>query len=326
MRRRDFIAVLGGAAAWPLAARAQSPPKTLRVGIVSGQPRTAPHWVAFAQRLRELGYREGENLVVDYLDARSETGLIQEAMKELVRRKADVIIATGNEVVLKSAIASTTTLPIVMVAIDYDPLERGYIETLARPGGNITGVYFQQIELAAKRLDLMRQAFAGLSAATVFWDLLSADQWRAVERAAAKLKLNLRLVGVELRQQPYDYEQALSRSPPDARDLLMVMSSPIFFRDRARLADFALRHQMASIFALREWVDAGGLISYGPSISGMLQRAADYVDRIARGAKPSDLPVEQPTRFELVLNLKTAKALSLELPPNVLARADEVIE
>jgi ABC-type uncharacterized transport system substrate-binding protein len=324
MRRRDFIAVLGSAASWPLAARAEEQPKTLRVGIVSGQTRTAPHWVAFAQRLRERGYREGENLVVEFLDAHSETDLIQEAMKELVRRKVDVIIATGNEVVLKSAIASTTTLPIVMVAIDYDPLERGYIETLARPGGNITGVYFQQIELAAKRLDLMRQAFAGLSAATVFWDPLSADQWHAVERAGAKL--NLRLTGVELRQQPYDYEQALSRSPPDARDLLMAMSSPIFFRDRARLADFALRRRMPSIFALREWVDAGGLISYGPSISGMLQRAADYVDRIARGAKPSDLPVEQPTKFELVINLKTAKALGVDLPPTLLARADEMIE
>jgi putative tryptophan/tyrosine transport system substrate-binding protein len=325
MRRREFIVVLAALAAAPVSvSRAQAPPKLLRVGIVSGQPRTAPLWVAFDGRLRELGYREGENLTVEYLDTHGETSLVQEGMKELVRRKVDVIVAGGNETVLEAAIGATTTLPIVMVAIDYDPLERGYVKTLARPGGTITGVFFRQIELAVKRLDIMRQAFAGVRAATVFWDPLSADQWRAVARAGAEL--DLRLFGVELSQQPYDYEQALSQSPTEARNVLMVMTSTVFFRERDRIADVARRHRMASIFALREYVDAGGLISYGASIGGMYQRAAEYVDRIARGSKPSDLPIEQPTKFELVVNLKTANALGLALPPSFIAPADEVIE
>jgi ABC-type uncharacterized transport system substrate-binding protein len=268
MRRRDFIVMAGAAAfAWPHVARAQQAGRLVRIGIVSGQPRTASIWVSFGQRLRELGYREGENLAFEYVDAHGEPRLIDEAMREFVRRKVDMIVASGNDIVLKSAIAATTIVPIIMVAIDYDPVERGYVKTLSHPGGNITGVFFEQVELAAKRLELLHQAFPSLHAATVFWDTLSADQWHALQRASAAL--NLRLAGVEMRQQPYDYEQALSASPSDARGFLVPMTSSIFFRDRARIAEFALQHRIPSIFALREWVDAGGLISYGPSITGM---------------------------------------------------------
>jgi putative ABC transport system substrate-binding protein len=158
----------------------------------------------------------------------------------------------------------------------------------------------------------------------MFWDPPSADQWQAAQNAAATL--GLRLTGIELRELPYDYEQALREAPPDHRGIVIVPTSVFFFRDRARIADFALRHRIASMFVFREWVDAGGLLSYGPSITAQFARVADFVDRIARGAKPADLPIEQPTTFELVVNLKTARAIGIDLPTGILLRADKVIE
>jgi putative ABC transport system substrate-binding protein len=170
----------------------------------------------------------------------------------------------------------------------------------------------------------VKDAFPDMQAATVFWDRLSSDQWQAAQRAAPAL--GLRLAGIELREQPYDYDGALALVPSDYRGSLFVMVSPFFFRDRARLAEFTLRHRILSMFAFREWVDAGGLLSYGPSITGMYRYAAEYVDRIARGTKPADLPIEQPTKFELVVSLKTAKLFGISIPTPILLRADEVIE
>jgi putative ABC transport system substrate-binding protein len=158
----------------------------------------------------------------------------------------------------------------------------------------------------------------------MFWDKLSADQWEAARSTAVRLELQLS--GVELRELPYDYEAALDQAPPDHRGLLIVPTSPVFFRDRARLAEFALRHRILSMFVFREWVDAGGLLCYGPSITALFARVAEFVDRIARGAQPADLPIEQPTKFEMVVNLKTAKAIGVEMPTAILLRADEVIE
>jgi putative ABC transport system substrate-binding protein len=175
-----------------------------------------------------------------------------------------------------------------------------------------------------KRLQVVKDAFKEMRAATVFWDRISADQWSAARDASTKL--GLRLAGIELRGQPYDYDRALAQAGPDYRKYLFVLASPFFFRDRARLADLALQNRIISVFGFREWVDAGGLLSYGPSIVGMYRRAADYVGRIAKGAKPADLPIEQPTKFEFVINLKTAHAIGVDLPPSVLLRADEVIE
>jgi ABC-type uncharacterized transport system substrate-binding protein len=244
--------------------------------------------------------------------------------RELVTRNVGILVASGAEVALKAALAATDTLPIIMTAIDYDPLALGYVKSLARPGGNVTGIFFQQIELTTKRLQVVTDAFPDLRAATVFWDRASADQWRAAQSAAPPL--GLRLFGSELHEQPYDYEKAFAQAPSDYHGWLFVMTSPFLFRDRERLGEFALRHRMPSVFPFREWVDAGGLLSYGPSITGMYRRAADYVDRIARGGKPSDLPVEQSTKFEFVLNLKTAKTIGLTMPTALLLRADEVIE
>jgi putative ABC transport system substrate-binding protein len=212
-----------------------------------------------------------------------------------------------------------------MIAIDYDPpLAQGYIKSLGRPAGNVTGLFLQQIELARKRLQLLKDALPSVQMATMFWDLPSEDQWKATNSAAAAF--GLRLAGVELREQPYDYERALALAPSDHRSVLIVPTSAVFYRDRQRLAELTLRHQIASMFVLREWVDAGGLLSYGASFPVMFRRAAEYVDRIAKGAKAADLPIEQPTKFELVLNLKTAKAIGIAISPAILVRADDVIE
>jgi putative tryptophan/tyrosine transport system substrate-binding protein len=327
MKRREFITLLGGAVAWPvlwpLSARTQQLSKNIRVGITTIQPRASPPYVAFDQRLRELGYVDGQNLTLDFLNPDAHAGGITGAMKELVRRKVDVIIAPYESAV-KAALDVTDTVPIVMIAIDYDPLALGYTESLARPSGNVTGLFLQQIELATKRLQLLKDAVPDLLAATMFWDTPSADQWNATHAAAATL--GFRLAGVELREQPYDYERALDQAPADYRSALIMPTSPVFYRDRQRLADLALQHRMASMFVLREWADAGGLLSYGASFSAMFRRAAEYVDKIARGAKAADLPIEQPTKFELVINLRTAKTIGLDLPLHLQQLADEVIE
>jgi len=324
IQRRAFITALGGAAAaWPLAARAQQPAKMLRVGTVAGTPKSSPQWVAFERRMGELGYQEGKNFSFDFLQA-ANADEYEILYRKLAARALDVILATGPEIGLKSALAVTRTLPIVVIAIDYDPLARGYITSLARPSGNVTGVVFQQIELAAKRIQLIKDGFPDRPAATMFWDKLSADQWEASRSTA--VRLGLQLSGIELHELPYDYEAALDQAPLDHRGILIVSTSPFLFRDRARLADFALRHRILSMFVFREWVDAGGLLCYGPSLTGLFGRLAEFVDRIARGAQPADLPIEQPTKFEMVVNLKTAKAIGVELPTAILLRADEVIE
>jgi putative ABC transport system substrate-binding protein len=245
-------------------------------------------------------------------------------MQELLARKVDVVLAYGPEAPLKSVLALSRTIPIVMVAIDYDPLALGYVTSLARPTGNVTGLYFEQIELAAKRIDLLKDAFPTTRVVTVFWDALSADQWKATRDSAAKF--GIEATGVELRNYPYDYGRALAEAPPANRGFLLVMTSPYFARDRARLAQFTLSQKIGSMFVFREYVELGGLMSYGPNRTVLSRRAADYVNRIARGAKPSDLPVERPTIFETVINLKTAKTLGLEFSQAMLLRANEVIE
>ncbi len=212
----------------------------------------------------------------------------------------------------------------VMIAIDYDPLALHYVASLARPRGNVTGVFFQQVELAMKRLQLMKEILPSIEAATVFWNANSVAQWEATQRAGTAL--GLRLAGIELKEQPYDYEAALAKAAPQYRGALVVMTSTEFFFDRGRLANMALRDRIPTIFAFREWVEVGGLLSYGPNISAMYRLAADYVDRIVHGEKPAELPVQQPTKFDFVINLKTAKALGLNISSQMQLLADEVIE
>src|SRR5262249_4918206 len=324
MKRREFITLIGGAAAWPLAARAQQPAKKIvRVGTVSALQQSPPQWAAFMRRMAELGYEEGKNFVFDFVPAANEEEY-ETGYRPLAAREPDIILATGPEIALKSALAATRTLPVVMVAIDYDPFARGYVTSLARPSGNVTGVFFQQIELAAKRIQVVRDAFPDISAATMFWDRLSADQWQAAQNVAATL--GLRLSGIELREPPYDYERALGEAPSDHRGMVIVATSPFFFRARDPRVALASRHGIPCMFVFREWVEGGALFSSGPSITALFGRAAEFVDRIARGAKPADLPIEQPTKFELVVNLKTARAIGIEPSTAILLRADEVIE
>jgi putative tryptophan/tyrosine transport system substrate-binding protein len=263
--------------------------------------RTAPPYAAFDQRLRELGFIEGQNLIVDFLNPEDQAGGDTEAVQELLRRKAAMIVAI-YESTLKAALAATTTVPIVIVALQYDPLALGYVKSLARPGGNVTGIHSQQIDLAKKRVELLTLALPSVQAATVFWDSASEEQWKATRGAAASF--GLQLADVELRDQPYDYDTALAQVPPDHRSVVIFTNSAMFFRDRQRLADFALRKKVATVFAVREWVDAGGLFSYGVNFPAIFSRVAEFVDLIAKGAKPAELPIEQPTKFELILNLK----------------------
>ena len=320
--RRELLAAFSGAVAWPLTVRAQQP-TSLHVGIVTIQPRTAPVYAAFDQRLRELGHIEGQNLVTDYLNPERQAEGEPGAIKELIRRKVDIIVAPYESTV-KAAIAASDTVPVVMIGIDWDPVALGYVKTLARPGGHVTGVFLQQIELASKRLELLKNILPSFEAAMIFWDSQSEYQLKATISAAASF--GLRLAEVELRRQPYDYEGALASVPPDHRSTLIIPISPVFYRDRERLAEFSIQHRITSIGTSREFTDAGCLLSYGPDALAIFRRVAEYVDRVARGAKPADLPVEQPTKFELIINVKTAKVLGLTIPDKLLALADEVIE
>jgi putative ABC transport system substrate-binding protein len=326
MRRRFVIALLLGIALAPLfSAGAAEPARMFHVGIVNvNVPRSAPFNVAFEQRLRELGYVEGQNLAIDFLGLDGHIERLPEAMAELVRRKVDVILAGGQEAMLKAAKQATGTIPIVMIAINYDPLALGYVRSLAQPAGNITGVFLMQPELTGKRLELLKQTVPDIARAIVFWDANGAGQIDAAATAARTLRLPIK--SVELRDPPYDYAIALQAAQPRPGDALLFTTSIFFFRDRDRLAELALQHRLPSMFTQREITEAGGLISYGTNIPRMFRLAADYVDKILKGTTPADLPVQQPTTFELVVNLKTAKALGLTVPQSILARADEVIE
>ena len=323
MRRRQFITLLGAAAAWSLAARAQQI-RTLRLGIVAATPRAGPLWVAFEQRLRQLGYVDGQNLKIEFIQVDLQDDTTRAAMMKIVSSDVDIIVTGGNEFIARAALAATKVIPIVIVAIDYDPLALGYVASIARPGGNVTGLFAEQIDLASKRLQLMKEVVPTSQKMVVFWDRASAGQWQAAQNTAKTLELEL--AGIELRDEPYDYERALGMARADHRGAMIAMSSPIFFNDRKRLTEFTLRRGLPAMFPQREFVDLGALLSYGPNIVALLERQAEYVDRIAKGAQPGDLPVEQPTKFALIFNLKTARAFGLDVPTSLLLRADEVIE
>jgi putative tryptophan/tyrosine transport system substrate-binding protein len=326
MRRREFISLLGGAAAstiHPIKNLSAQQPAMTQVGIVTIQPPTSPPFAAFTQRLHQLGYIEGQSLRLDFINPERQAGGNAGAVQELIRRKVDIILA-NYQPTMAVVVAAAAGIPVVMVAVDYDPVALGYVKSLARPGGEVTGLYLQQIDLAKKRLELLTQALPSVHAATVFWDSASEAQWQATRSVATEF--GLRLADVELRDRPYDYEGALAQAPPDCRSVAIFPTSPVFFRDRQQLAEFALQHKIAAMFGLREWVDAGGLLSYGVNFRILYSRAAEFVDMIARGAKPADLPIEQPTKFELILNLKTAKAIGITISPAILVRSDEVIE
>jgi putative ABC transport system substrate-binding protein len=327
MRRRDFIRLLGSAAtAWPFVVRAQQPGKMFRIGFLNvgrDAPGTAANYQDFSDELRKYGFSEGQNLIVEYRRTDDPRG-VSVAGAELLGAHLDLIVAIGPEVALQAVIEASRDTPIVLQAINYDPIARGYVASLARPGGNITGVFYQQAELAAKKVELLTQAFPERKNLSVLWDALVTEEFEAAQRAARALRLELHAVKFE--NAPYDFTAAFRTIAQAGAQMLLVLSSPLFALYRRELANLAIEHRLPAMFIFKSYVQVGGLMSYGVDQPAMYRRTADYVAKILNGTKPADLPVEQPTKFELVINLKTAKALGLTLPQSLLVAADEVIE
>jgi len=325
MRRRDFIAAVGGAVAGPLAARAQQPAKQPTIGFLgSGTLEGQGQWVAaFLQRLRELGWIEGRNITIEYRWAEGNSDRADELAAELVRRRVDVIVTYANPIVL-AVKRSTSTIPIVFAAAA-DPLGTGLVSTLARPGGNVTGLSVEATDLGSKRLEFLRDVvpnFRRLGIMANVGNSASVLEMREVQSASGTLGLEVKTLDI---RQAEDIARAFDELKGYV-DALYVCIDTILFANRIRIITLALAARLPTMFTTREAVKAGGLMTYGPSFPELFRRAGDYVDKILHGAKPEDLPVEQPTKFDLVLNLTTAKALGLTIPPTLLARADEVIE
>jgi len=308
----------------PPRAVAQPEAKIIRIGAVSaGAPRTSPHWVAFAQRLGELGYVNGKNVSIEFRSAEGKPERFPGLLAELVRLNVDVILAVGPEGSLRAAKEATTTIPIVAVAIDYDPIARGYVAGLARPGGNITGVFLRQPELTAKRIELLREVVPKVRRMAIFWDAFSADQLGEAE--AVTRSLGIQLQRFEFRDPPYSFDAPMREAVRQHAGALLGLASPVFFRQRAEMGQLAIKNRLPAISPFREAAEAEVLMAYGADLVDMMRRAAEYVDRILKGTRPADLPMEQPTKFELVINLKTAKALGLTIPHSLLLRADYTV-
>ena len=330
MERRRFIEVIaGGLVAAPLAAEAQQAVKIARIGFLTPNMAASPPHVreAFLQGLRDLGYVEGRNVVIEYRDAEGKSERFPALAAELVALKVDVIVAPGTPAAL-AAKQATRTLPIVF-PIAGDPVTSGLVTSLARPGGNVTGLSILDPDLVGKCLEQLKQAVPGVSGVAVLWqpgglgERTDKDMLKGAEVAARAL--GVRLQFVEARG-PEDFDRAFSDMTRARAGALTVLPSTMFLHERRRLVDLAARNRLPAVYPWREAVDAGGLMAYGANIADLFRRAATYVDKILKGAKPADLPVEQLTKFELVINLKTAKALGLTIPQSVLGRADQVIE
>jgi ABC-type uncharacterized transport system substrate-binding protein len=321
LRRREFISLLGGAAAWPIAAHAQQH-KMLRVGFVGMQPREAPHYKNFLRRMAELGYQEGRNFTFDYIQTPNVEGY-ERNYRELAARKVDVFLAVGNERALRAALLIAETKPIAFLAVDFDPLARGYVASLSRPGGNVTGIFVRQVELAAKRIEIAREAFPSATVVGIAFERVSPEQRDAAAEAARKFGLEPRMIEVKDEQ---DYSRAFSAMDDALGQPIILPAGPTFLRDRAVIAEALLERRIPSIAAFRENMEAGALISYGFDLMGLFYDIASYVQRLAGGAKPSDMPIEQSPRFYMAVNLKTAALLGVSLSDVFIARANEVRE
>ncbi len=326
MRRREFIALLGGAAmAWPLAARAQRSGKRYRIALFGAGSALSPkHWSILADGLRELGWIDGRNIAFEQRYADNEIERLPELARELVRLDVDVIVAFGTLAPF-AAKAATATIPIVMASAG-DPVGSGLVASLARPGGNITGLSLVAPELGGKRLQLLREVRPAISRVAVLWN--AANPYSALvfwETEAAARTLNIEILSVEVRR-PADFDAAFAAATRFRADALIAVEDPLTSGSAQRITEFAAENGLPAIYGLRDFAETGGLMSYGADLSDLFRRSAGYVDKILKGAKAADLPIEQPTKFELVVNLKAANALGLDPPPTLLARADEVIE
>ena len=328
MKRREFITLIGGAAAtWPLVARAQQTGRTYRIGFFGGGLDSnvmALGFPTFRDELRKRGFIDGRNLVVEFRSTRQEALQLHADAAELARSNVDLFVAAGPEVALKASLAASRTIPIVMWANNFDPIQHGYVQSLAQPGGNVTGVFTRQPEMAAKQVEILKETFPDRTRLAALWDALSADQLHGAERAAKSLHLTLR--ALKLENPPYDIAAAFRRVAEGSPQMLLVLSSPLFGPHNKEIAEQTIKSRLPAMFIFKYYVEDGGLMSYGIDIKSDFRRLAEYVAKILNGAKPAELPVEQPTKFELVVNLKTAKAIGIELPTSLLLRADEVIE
>ena len=325
MRRREFITLLGGAVSWPVAARAQQAGKLPTIGFMGeSTPAGQRQWVAaFVQRLSERGWIEGRNVAVEYRWAEGRNEAFPEIVDEFVRLKVDVVVTQGTPAVI-AAKRATPVIPVVF-AIAGNPVANGLVASLARPGGNVTGLTNQSADLAGKRIELLREIVSGLRRLAI---MANVDNPSVVldmrEVQATAQTLGLEVTTSEIRRAD-DIAGAFAALAGRA-DALYVAGDPLVTTNRTRLAILAAGMRLPTIHPNRENIEAGGLISYGPNLPDLHRRAADFVDKILRGIKPADLPVEQPTKFDLVINLTTAKALGLTIPEEFLLRADEVIE
>jgi ABC-type uncharacterized transport system substrate-binding protein len=327
MQRREFITFLGGATvAWPLAARAQQAAKVYRIGFLGNSTAALEADLVgpFREGLRDLGYVEGQNILIEYRWAEGEYERFTALTAELIALRVDVIVTAGTPASLAVQKAATS-IPLVMIAVG-DPVATGLVASLGRPGGNITGLTSISSEMAGKRLELLREVVPKLSHVAVLWNAASPIQVideRETRAAAQALGMKMLSLGVRSREEIEDALTTIVREQPGA---LLVLADRLFLHHRTRIMDFAAQRRLPGVHAYRELVEAGGLMSYGPSYADMHRRAASYVDRILKGSKPADLPVQAPVKFELVINLKAANALGLAIPAMLLGRADEVIE
>ena len=326
MKRRAFITLLGGAAvAWPFAVRAQQPGKLPTIGYLGASTRSVESLriAAFVERLREFGWIEGRTIAIDYRWAEARDERYAEIAAEFVRLKVDIIVTAGSPQTL-AAKNATSAIPIVFAAVG-DPVGAGVVESLARPGGNATGLSLQQTDSAGKRLELLREVIPGLRRLAI---MANSDNPSTAldmrEAQAAARALGLEAVTSETRRRA-DIAAAFDALKGRV-EALYICNDPLVSTSRVHIITLALGMRLPTMFFNREYVEAGGLMSYGSNFPDLYHRTADYVDKVLRGAKPADLPVEQPTKFDLVINLITAKVLDLEVPPTLLARADEVIE
>jgi len=328
IKRREFITLLGGSAVWPLAARAQQVSRIPRIGYLSpssASPGPLNYYDEFRRELRELGYVEGQNIVIDYRFAAGRFDRLPQLAAELVQLNVDVIVSVVTQASL-AAKNATRTIPIVIVSVG-DPVGAGLVASLARPGANVTGNSSMTIEVIGKSLALLKQAVPQASPMAVLWNpdnvTYQGQILRETEVAAGKLGVQLQTFGV---RGPDEFDRTFAAIASASAATLLVLPDPVFSAYTARIADLANKSQLPTMYGLREDAVAGGLMAYGPNYADLYRRAASYVNKILKGAKPADLPVERPTNFEFVINLKTAKLLGIELPPTLVALADEVIE
>jgi putative tryptophan/tyrosine transport system substrate-binding protein len=297
--------------------------KMLRVGYSGIMPRGAPHYAAFEKRMAELGYQEDRNFTFEYVQAPGIDGY-EVTYRELAARKVDILLAAGNEPALRAARAVAGIAPVVFIALDFDPVEKGYVTSLSRPGNNSTGIFVSQLELAGKRIELLREAFPQARQVGLLWDATSREQAEAAVVVAKKLGFEPHLL--EVLGEPPNYPAALAAMENSPSEPVMIPASPLALRDRATIARLLLERRTLSICAFREVMETGALMSYGVNLADVFRDVAGFVDQVARGGKAGDIPMQAPSHFHIAFNLKTATALDLDLSPTLLARADELIE